>query len=87
MNPLSDEIKEQRHQHYEVQEKYLRLMHTEIGRVWKIPDCCIRQFCNETVLGIPSALYREMRFHLPIPLGYQYVPCDKCMKKFYDEEQ
>lgn len=85
MSDIPEKLKEQIKQHHEIQEKYLVEMHTKLGQVWEIPDCCIRQFCKETLLGIPSAVYREMRYHLPIPpLGY--VPCDKCMKKHYEDE-
>ncbi len=31
-------------------------------------------------LGIQPALYRELKYRVPIPPTIGYVPCDKCMK-------
>lgn len=68
-------------QHLDIERKYLSLMHTEVGRVWGIPECCIKQFCDEVVLGIQVAQYRSLKHHKIIPPQIGHVPCDECMKK------
>jgi hypothetical protein len=66
--------------HCKIVKKYYTLMHTELGRLYNIPECCIKQFCEEQSLGIYSSSYRQNKFQKLIPSFIGYVPCDECMK-------
>lgn len=69
-------------EHRKVENRYIKMMHTSIGKIWEIPDCCVAQFCEELCYGIAPAQYRVLKHNKPIPPGLDYVPCDECMKNF-----
>lgn len=77
-HPLTHEEKWKKH--LEIERRYLKIMHTLIGRVWDIPECCIKQFVAEQKYAIPSAQYRVLKHEKLIPQQIQYVPCDDCME-------
>lgn len=62
--------------------KYLIPLHVEMGRMYGFPECCIKQFAEEQVLGLPSYNYRQVKHEKPIPQYLGYVPCDECMKRY-----
>lgn len=68
-------------EHIKIERRYLRIMHTSIGRLYRIPDCCIKQFVEEVCLGIMVAQYRQLKHQKLIPPQVGYVPCDECMAK------
>ncbi len=68
-------------EHRKIEKRYMSIMHTMVGKVWEIPECCIKQFVKETCVGIMVAQYRILTHEKQIPVGYDYVPCDECMKK------
>lgn len=51
----------------------------EWGLFYGYPLCCIRQFCDESLLGIPSGSARQEKYNRSIPT--EHVPCDKCMEE------
>lgn len=57
------------------------MMYTEMGKLWEIPECCIKQWCDEMELGISPAISREFYHKALIPENIVYVPCDGCMEK------
>lgn len=77
--PLTHE--ERWKKHLAIERRYLGIMHTLVGRVWDIPECCIKQFVEDTRYGIMSAQYRQLKHQKMIPPQIGYVPCDDCMKK------
>lgn len=68
-------------EHRRIEKRYMTIMHTMIGKVWEIPECCIKQFVKEVLVGILPAQHRVLVHEKMIPPGYDYVPCDECMKK------
>lgn len=72
-------------QHRAIMDKHLTAMHVELGLFYRYPNCCIEQFCIEQMQGIASAEYRMAKHKMPIPNEFEYVPCDKCMRKIIRE--
>lgn len=71
-------------EHYDIQAKHMTAMHMELGLLWNIPICCINQFCNESAMSsnmMPIAVVRQIKHRKIIPPTFEYVPCDKCMRK------
>ena len=64
-----------------IQLKHQRAMHEELGKFYDIPDCCVRQFCDENERGILSAQYRQQKHGKFINPIIGYVPCDVCMMR------
>lgn len=62
-----------------IQEKYQRLMFIEIGQYYKIPSCCIKQFCDEVEFGISPAVYLEKVWKVEFTNDVPYIPCNSCM--------
>lgn len=67
-------------EHIKIERRYLSLMHHSLGRLYGIPECCIKQFVEEVLLGIMVAQYRQLK-HQKLLGNIGYVPCDKCMEK------
>lgn len=70
-------------EHIKIERRYLTIMHSAIGRLYKIPECCIKQFVEEQKYGIMSAQYRQLK-HGKLIQGVDYVPCDNCMQELYE---
>lgn len=62
-----------------------RAIQTDLGKLYKYPECCIKQFCDEVEAGMLPAVRREYTHNHPLPpisSEQGYVPCDECMKKY-----
>lgn len=66
--------------HLEISNKYRSQADQELGIIWGIPQCCIKQYIEDSNLGIMSAIHR-MYVHKKQFNTINYVPCDTCAEK------
>ncbi len=65
--------------------EFNREYHIELGRAYKIPECCIKFWIFHRMKGILVGLMQRQKYNMESFMDIGYVPCDKCIQKIIKE--